>query len=241
MALITNHRVTVILSLFINVLFIAAKFVAFLFSHVNLFFADAVDSFVDLYVVFLILVFLRFNLNGKLTLLSMDLLVFCQWSSIIVFRIVILLDGVDDILFPQPRLEALLVIIVSSVSVGGSLLLAVLFVDEDDVVKFFVDEEEKKAKKSQKNKNKKKNKTCCRVLPMFAEAVDNLVTSVISLALGLLMYFGVLTEWIYLIDNVCNMLISLVMCVFASRGLWSLSDNYRHRSQEPLLIQADQQ
>lgn len=81
---LTNHRLTVILGVFINLAFVGIKFFfASLRSHVNLFFADAIDSFVDCYVIVLIVVWLRFNLNGKLTYLSVDFLQFSQWSSII--------------------------------------------------------------------------------------------------------------------------------------------------------------
>jgi len=121
MALIKDHRVTVVLSLLLNLGFIVVKFVAFLYSHVNLFFADAIDSFVDFFVVFLVLFFLSFNFDAKLSLLSKDLLVSCQWSSVIVFRGVIILSSIDDIFFPQQRKEPMMVIIVSSIVLGGGI------------------------------------------------------------------------------------------------------------------------
>lgn len=70
MALIKNPKVTVIVGIIINLIFVAVKFFASVVSHVNLFFADAVDSFVDGFVIFLILIWLRFNLDGKMTFLG---------------------------------------------------------------------------------------------------------------------------------------------------------------------------
>ncbi len=65
---------------------------------------------------------------------------------------------------------------------------------------------------------------------MFAEAVDNLVTAAVALVLGLLMYFGVIAQWIYVIDNAANMAVSAVMLALACRGLWVLSGKYKHES-----------
>jgi len=245
MALIKNHKVTVIVGIIINLIFVAVKFFVSLESHVNLFFADAVDSFVDGFVIVLILVWLRFNLDGKLTFLSLDFLQFSQWSAIIVFRLVIVLDSVDDLVTPQPRTKAMLVIIVSGIVIAGSVLMAVLFVDEDDVVKFFIDDEEKRARKEQKRaalraqgggelKDKEKKKGC-KILPIFAEAMDNLVSAIISLLIGLLMHFKVIPKWLYIIDDVSNILISAVMCFFAFRGLWNLSAQYQHKGYERLV------
>ena len=102
-----------------------------------------------------------------------------------------------------------------------------------------MDEEEKKAEKEKKRQmgGAKRKKTRCRFLPMFAEALDNLVTSAIALALGVMMHFQVLTAWIYLVDNISNMVISLVMCILAFHGMWHISKKYRHGSNSPLLVQ----
>lgn len=240
MALIKNPKVTVIVGIIINLIFVAVKFFASVVSHVNLFFADAVDSFVDGFVIFLILIWLRFNLDGKMTFLGLDFLQFSQWSAIIVFRLVIVLDSIDDLVQPQPRTQAMLVMIISAVVIAGSILLAILFVDEDDVVKFFIDEDEKKAKKEQKRaaeaaSGKPKKKKGCKILPIFAEAMDNLVSAIVSLVIGLLMHFKVIPQWLYIIDDASNILISLVMCFFAIKGLWKLSAQYQHKGYERLV------
>jgi Co/Zn/Cd efflux system component len=236
MPLITNHKITVVLGLLINLAFVALKFVVFLKSHVGLFFADAIDSFVDCFVIFLIVVFLRFNLNGKLSFLTKDFLECSQWSAVIVFRAVIVLDAIDDLLNPQPRVQPLLVIITSAVVLGGGILLAFLFVDEDDIVKFFIDEEEKLQRKlKKKSAGAAKAKESCKIMPVFAEALDNLVTAAISLVLGIFMYFNLFTSYIYIIDDVSNLVVSAVMCVLACRGLWRLAGDYQHKSYDGLI------
>ena len=68
MALIKNHKATIIFGCLINLAFVVLKFVVFLYTHVGLFFADAIDSFVDFFVIFLVLFFLRFQLNGHVSL-----------------------------------------------------------------------------------------------------------------------------------------------------------------------------
>lgn len=227
MALIKDARITVVIGLLINVLFFAAKFVAFLYSFVNLFFADAIDSFVDFFVILLVVVFLRFDFRGKLTLITKDFLEFAQWSVIIVFRVVIIMDSIQDLLFPQPRTQPLLVIIVSSITLGGGILLALLFVDEDDVVKFFLVEREKKEGKKKKG---------CKVLPMFAEALDNLLTSAITLVIGIIMHFNWMSwDKVYIIDDASNLAVSLLMALFACRGIWVLTEKHRAQEKEPLL------
>jgi len=231
--LIKNSKVTVILGIIINLLFMVLKFVIFLFTHVNLFFADTIDSFVDCFVIFMIVIFLRFNLNGKLTYLNMDIMFFSQWCVIIVFRIIIFLEQISDLIKPESREQPLLIIIVSCIVIAGGILLALLFVDEDDVVKFFIGEEEKALYKQQKQKNSKSKKTKrkkFKILPIFAEALDNLVTTSIALLVGVLLYCNVIVDYLYLIDDISNMVISTVMFLIAAKGLWDLANKYKGKS-----------
>lgn len=239
MPLIKNHKITVIAGISIQFLFVAAKFTAFIYSWVSLFFADAIDSFADAFLLVLLLTFLRFNLNNVLSLVVRDVLEASQWSAIIIFRVIVVMDCVNDLLFPVPRSHPLLVIIVASVVLVGSLVLAGLFVDEDDVVKFFLDPEEleraKASKKKQGGGGKNKKKGCCKILPLFAEALDNVATSALTLLVGLLMYFGVALDYLYIIDDGCNIILSIVMMIFAIRGLWNIAGHFAHDSFKPLL------
>ena len=233
MALIKSPSVTVVVGLVIHGLFFGAKFVAFLFSFLSLFFADAVDSFADGFVLLLLLVFLRFNLDGRLTLAAKEVLEASQWSAIVVFRVVLVLDAVNDLIKPAPRTHSLLVIIVAAVVLAGSLVLALLFVDEDDIVKSYIDPEELQRAKAVKTKKQKKRS--CKVLPIFAEALDNLATSALTLLLGLFMYFRVAPDYLYIIDDGCNILVSLVMIFFAARGIWDISGRLQHASHQRLV------
>jgi len=209
----------------INLAFMVLKFIIYLYSHLNLFFADTIDSFVDSFVIFLIIIFLRFNLNGTLTFLNMDMMIFSQWCTILVFRIIIFLEQISDLIKPEPREQPLLIIIISCIVIAGSIVIAILFVDEDDVVKFFISKEEKKLKKKLKRKrgDVKKEKKGCKILPIFAETIDNFVTTVISLVIGILLYFKVIENYLYLIDDISNMVISIVMLIIACRSLWKIS------------------
>src|SRR3989338_1333258 len=229
MALIKDGKVCVIVGIVINIVFIILKFVVYLLSHLNLFFADAIDSFVDGFVIFLVLIFLRFDFEGKLTYLNMDIMLFSQWCAIIVFRVVIFLEQIGDLIAPDPRAEPLLLIIVSSIVLAGSIVIAILFVDEDDVIKCFIGGEEKRLMKLWKTQNPKKPASC-KLQPIFAEALDNLVTTLISLIIGILLYFEVLTDYLYLIDDISNMCISAVMCLIACRSLWQISLKYTNKS-----------
>jgi len=230
MALIKNSKVTVVLGIVINLAFMILKFICFLYSHLNLFFADTIDSFVDCFVICLIPVFLRFNLNGKLTYLNMDMMFLSQWCVIIVFRIIIFLQQISDLIKPEARKDALLIIIVSCVVIFGGVLLALLFVDEDDVVKFFINDEDKAFRKQQKAKIGKVKKKGFKILPIFAEALDNLVTTLIALIIGVLLYCDVIVHYLYLIDDISNMVISVVMIIIAVKGLFELSNKYKDKS-----------
>eukprot|EP01118_Nematostelium_gracile_P000919 TRINITY_DN10914_c0_g1_i2.p1 TRINITY_DN10914_c0_g1~~TRINITY_DN10914_c0_g1_i2.p1 ORF type:complete len:237 (+),score=31.67 TRINITY_DN10914_c0_g1_i2:87-797(+) len=233
MPLIKNAKATIICGIVINMAFMALKFVIFIYSHVNLFFADTIDSFVDTFVIFMVLIFLRFNLNGKLTYLTMDFMLFSQWNVVLIFRVIILLDQVSDLIKPEVREKPLLIIISSAVIIVGSIFVAILFVDEDDVIKCFISEEEKQRKKLEKAKGKTKKKKW--ISPIFVEALDNLVSSSISLALGLLLYFNVIVDYIYLVDDVSNMVISVVIVMIACKELWKLSDKYKETGYNRLL------
>ena len=65
MAIIEDPKLTITVGLIINLIFMIVKFFAFLYSHVNLFFTDAIDSFVDSFIIFLIFIFLDYNINDK--------------------------------------------------------------------------------------------------------------------------------------------------------------------------------
>lgn len=163
----------------------------------------------------------------------MDIMFFSQWCVIIVFRLIIILDQISDLMKPEPREQPVLTIIVSSIVVGGGIILAILFVDEDDVVKFFISKEEKEAKKkqmAQHNLLNKKKKKGMKILPIFAEALDNLVTTVMALVIGILLYFEIIVDYLYLIDDISNICISIVMFILAARELWRLSDKYKDKS-----------
>ena len=231
MAIIKNHKATIVLGILINIAFLILKFVIFIYSHVNLFFADSIDSFADCFVIFIIVIFLRFNLNNKLTYLNMDIMLFSQWCSIIMFRIVIFLEQISDLVKPEVREQPLLIIIVSCIVIVGGLIIAMLFVDEDDVIKFFVNDTEKELKKRYKRQHGVTKKTKgFQILPIFAEALDNLVTTVIALIIGILLQYKIIVRYLYLIDDISNMLISIVMTVIACRGLWELSKKYNNKS-----------
>lgn len=135
MALIRSAPATVVAGLLLNMAFLALKFVVFLYSFVGLFFADAVDSFADCFVLLLLLVFLRFDWSKRITYATKDTLEAAQWAAIVMFRVVIVLDSINDLLAPQPRARPLLVIVVAAVCFVFGVVLAYLFVDEDDVVK----------------------------------------------------------------------------------------------------------
>jgi hypothetical protein len=107
-----------------------------------------------------------------------------------------------------------------------------LFVDEDDVIKCFISDEEKKLRKIQKAQNpQKKSKNCfTNMLPVFAEAVDNFVTTAIALVVGILLKLNIMVDYLYLIDDIGNIVISLFMLYIAFNGLWDLSGKYRNKS-----------
>jgi divalent metal cation (Fe/Co/Zn/Cd) transporter len=231
MAVIKNREATVVVGLVINVAFMALKLIVFMYSHVNLFFADAIDSFVDGFVIFLTVIFLHFNFDNKLTYLTVDIMRFCQWSVIIIFRVVIFMEQITDLIKPETRERPLLTIVVSCVVIGGSIVLAFLFVDEDDIIKFFISDEEKTLKRRLKvESGVAKKKKGFKVLPMFAEALDNIVSTLIALLIGILQYCNVALDYLYLIDDISNMLISVLMCFLACRGLWQLSHAYKGKS-----------
>ena len=232
MAVVQSGKTTVILGLLINLGLVVLKFIVYLYSHLNLFFADAIDSLVDSFVIFLIVIFLQFNLSKKtLTYLNLDIMFFCQWCVILIFRVIIFLEQISDLVDPRPREAPLLLIIVSSVVLLFSIVLGILFVDEDDVVKFFISDEDKarnKLYKKQQGKTKKGKKF--KLLPIFAEILDNVATTLFALLVGILLYFEVIVDYLYLIDDISNMLISLVMILLSSRGLWSLARKYENKS-----------
>ena len=231
MALIRNPKATIIVGIIINIAFLILKFVIFIYSHVNLFFSDAIDSFADCFIIIVIVIFLRFNLNNKLTYLNMDIMFFSQWCTIIIFRIIIFLDQISDLVKPEARKQPLLIIIVSCIVIAGGVVLALLFVDEDDVVKFFISTEEKEMKKQYKAENEHVDeRKTFTILPIFAEALDNLVTTAVALLVGILLYCNIIVTQLYLIDDISNMLISVVMTTIACTELWKLSNKYKNKS-----------
>ena len=267
MPLVNDGKISVVAGLVINLVFLIVKFVAYLYSHLNLFFADAIDSVADAFVISLILIFLQFNFENKLTFLNMDLMFFCQWSVILIFRIIIFLDQISDIIQPQPRGDGFLVIVVSVIVLIGSIAIIVLFIDEDDVIKCFISDEEKQNRKTYRllqsesaitpNNNNDPNeimrtsdgnkyisvqqnergtatqlkKSKPVVLPILAEAFDNLATTTVALVIGILLYLDILVQYVYIIDVISNMAISLIMCWLACTGLNELIDKYRGKSQ----------
>lgn len=70
MAIIEDPKLTITVGLIINLNF----FALLLYSHVNLFFTDARDSFVDSFIIF---IFLDYNINNKtLAYLNMVIMFF---------------------------------------------------------------------------------------------------------------------------------------------------------------------
>ncbi|RLO04125.1 hypothetical protein DYB28_004393, partial [Aphanomyces astaci] len=135
MAVIKSGRATVVAGITINTLLVVLKMGMFLTSNVNAMFADAVDSIVDGFVMVLVLVFLKFDLDGKLTYLQMDMMLLCQWSTVIMFRVVIFMDQHGDLYTPEPRTHAGPLIITSAIAMIAAIAIALVFVDEDDVIK----------------------------------------------------------------------------------------------------------
>ncbi|KAF0720428.1 Aste57867_305 [Aphanomyces stellatus] len=230
MAWIKSGRATVVAGITINALLVILKMGMFLASHVNAMFADAIDSIVDGFVMVLVLVFLKFDLDGKLTYLQMDMMLLCQWSTVIMFRIVIFMDQIGDLYNPEPRTNAGPLILVSAIAMVAAILVAVIFVDEDDVIKLFISDAEKATRKRLKKKKRAGGVKPFKLMPIFAEAMDNVVSTAVALLLGCLMYYEVALDYIYLIDDVSNMLISVVMCVLASNELRKLANKYDGKS-----------
>ena len=234
MALIKDGKTCVIVGLAINAVFLVLKFIAFLYSRVNLFFADAIDSVADGFVLFVLLLFLKFNLQSKVTFLSMDIMLACQWSAVLLFRVIILLDQISDLISPEPRREPVLIIAVSCAVLIFGILLALVFVDEDDVIKEFITTEEKAKRKLLRARvmRSSSNSRCWpKILPIFAEALDNLATSAIALVVGCLLYADIYVDYLYLIDDIGNMIISCTMMFCAVNGLQDLSSKYAGKSQ----------
>lgn len=234
MVLIEDGRTSVVAGLSINIIFMFLKFIIFLYSHVNLYFTDAIDSFADSFVIFLILIFLKYNFNNKLTFLNMDIMFFCQWSVILIFRVIIFLDQISDLIKPEPRENGLLLIIVSVIVLAGSVAVIFIFVDEDDVIKCFIDKNEKELRikyREQQSSVGGKKKSDPMILPILAEAIDNLVTTFIALVVGILLYLNIAVEYLYLIDDLGNMVVSCIMFYIACNGLTALIEKYRAKSQ----------
>jgi len=126
MAIIKNGKITVILGIIINIIFLVLKFIIFLYSKVGLFFSDAIDSFVDGFVIFMVVLFLRFDLNGTLTYLNMDIMFISQWCVIIVFRLIIFLEQIEDLRNPEQRERPELIIIVSIIVIVGGIFFDVI-------------------------------------------------------------------------------------------------------------------
>jgi Co/Zn/Cd efflux system component len=250
MAIIEDGKTCVIVGITVNALFLVLKFVVFIYSHLNLFFTDCIDSFADAFIILLLLIALRFNLSNKVTFLNMDIMFFCQWSAVLIFRVIIFLEQIADLIRPEPRSSPELVIVISVVVIVGGLFLAIIFVDEDDVIKCFISDEEKRKRKllrAQQAQAKAQNvadkppasaarnpsqssSSGFTILPIFAEAMDNLVTSVVALIVGCLLYAGVAVDYLYLIDDISNMVISLVMSYLAIKGITELTEKYRDKS-----------
>ena len=241
MAIIKDGHTSVLVGLIINAVFLILKFAVFLYSHVNLFFADAIDSVADAFILFLLVLLLRFSFRTKVTFLSMDIMFGCQWSAVLLFRVIIFLEQISDLISPEPREQPVLVIAVSCIVLVLSIVLALVFVDEDDVIKEFIDADEKAKRKLQRARAPRKPSSggsggCCggcgcpTVMPIFAEALDNLATTFIALIVGCLLYAGVAVDYLYIIDDVGNMLISC-MVYFAVKGLLDLVHKYAGKSQ----------
>lgn len=234
MAIIEDPKVTVTVGLIMNLIFMIIKFIVFIYSHVNLFFTDAIDSFVDSFIIFLIFIFLDYNINNKtLTYLNMDIMFFCQWSIIFIFRIIILLEQINDLIKPEIRKEPKLIIIISSIVLFGSIIIAILFVDEDDIIKFFISPDEKNLRKQYRSQqslssSSSQNKTI--IQPIFAEALDNFATTFIALLVGILLYNNIVIDYLYLIDDIGNMIISIIMMIISYHGLYELSERYKNKS-----------
>lgn len=234
MTLIKDGKTCVIVGLAINAIFLVLKFVAFLYSRVNLFFADAIDSVADGFILFILLLFLRFNLQSKVTFLSMDIMLACQWSAVLLFRVIILLDQISDLISPEPRREPVLVIAVACTVLVFSIILALVFVDEDDVIKEFVTAEEKAMRKLLRARSTwpTSNSRCWpKIMPIFAEALDNVATTTVALVVGCFLYADMYVDYLYLIDDIGNMIISGIMMFYAVNGLQDLSIKYAGKSQ----------
>ena len=235
MAIIEDPKLTITVGLIINLIFMMVKFFAFLYSHVNLFFTDAIDSFVDSFIIFLIFIFLDYNINDKtLTYLNMDIMFFCQWSIIFIFRIIIFLEQINDLVKPEIRKEPKLIIIISSIVLFGSIVIAILFVDEDDIIKFFISTNEKSLRKQYRLQQSSTSSSSTLkkviILPIFAEALDNFATTSIALLIGILLYYDIIIDYLYLIDDIGNMIVSIIMMIISYHGLYELSERYKNKS-----------
>ncbi|RHY90868.1 hypothetical protein DYB35_006569 [Aphanomyces astaci] len=239
MAVIKSGRATVVAGITINTLLVVLKMGMFLASNVNAMFADAVDSIVDGFVMVLVLVFLKFDLDGKLTYLQMDMMLLCQWSTVIMFRVVIFMDQLGDLYTPEPRTHAGPLIITSAIAMIAAIAIALVFVDEDDVIKLFISDAEKAHRTRRHPKKKRTGPKRFKLMPIFAEAVDNVVSSAVALVIGVLMYNEVALDYIYLIDDGSNMLISVVMCVLAYNQLGTLANKYEGKSYYEIVFPTD--
>lgn len=239
MALIEDGKISVVVGITINSLLLVVKFVAFLYSKLNLLFADAIDSVSDMFILFILIVFLNFNFESKVTFLNMDIMLGCQWSAIMLFRIMILLDQISDLISPQTREQPLIIIIVSCIVLVLGLILAVIFVDEDDVIKCFITEDEKAKRKIYRSTMSAGGKKTVSILPIFAEALDNLATTSISLIVGSLLYCEIAVDYLYLIDDIGNMAISAIMMYLAWDGLRGLIHKFQGKSHFYIIYDID--
>jgi len=232
MALIEDGKTTIMVGIAINIAFMILKFYIFLSSKVNLFFADTIDSVVDSIIMFMIIIFLRFNINAKtLTFLNMDMMFLSQWSMVIIFRVMIIFEQIGDLLSPTERNHPELIIISSSIILFGGMILALLFVDEDDVIKCFIHPQDKQFRTLYRQQQGQIKKTANnQILPMFAEALDNFVTTFIALIIGILLYFQIWIDYLYLIDDISNMIISFMMLYFGCTGIWEIAMKYEGKS-----------
>ena len=230
MALIRDGRTCVIVGVSINLLFLVLKFGAYIYTHVNLFFADAVDSVADAFILALLLLFLSCDFRTRVTFLHMDIMFACQWSAVLLFRVVILLDQLSDLVSPEPRKEPVLIIAVSCIVLALSLVLALVFVDEDDVIKEFISADEKAHRKLLRARTPKPS-TTSSVMPIFAEALDNIATTAVALLVGCFLYAGVGVGYLYIVDDAGNILISCIMMYVAVNSLRELSVKYAGKSQ----------
>ena len=116
-----------------------------------------------------------------------------------------------DLIEPVPRKDPQLIIIVSCVVLLFGIVLAIIFVDEDDVIKCFISEDEKTKRKIFREQSGVQKKSGQSIMPIFAEALDNLATTSIALTFGCLLYAGIAVPYLYLIDDIGNIVISVIM------------------------------